>query len=177
MVLDKFEPGGMQLLQDNLEFSYETAATIASRERAQLDEYTSKIRFGSVSLNGASLIAAVTVGRELPNVVGTDVLVGAGFFLAGTIAGGISLVSHQKQLARTADKAEMWRIQTGRAKSLVRSPHGSNAHTRFLHALAEAENIANEGIFEKGVPAVMMQSVSLCAWVGGAIAMAISSIW
>lgn len=157
--------------------SHEYARELANHEASQRDEYTSKIRFGLVALNAASLVTAATAGPQLPGVAVGNALLSAAFFFVGTVSGGVALTSHQTQLVSTAGKLRAWQSHLQRALTLADSMPGTPEYLRLGEAIGDAEKAVAEDVFPPGLRSITAQAISMWTWVSGVTTLGLGAIY
>lgn len=155
----------------------ESAWESARYDREQRDQVTSRIRFGSVVFNAASLITVINAPAFLSTAPAAVILISAGFFLVGVVSAGYSLVAHQTSLITVAGYSAARAIALDRAVAIVdKGPTTFEYH----HDLGEVMDEAQE-LYEKAVQprltAVWLQNASTGAWLGGASAIAFFKIF
>lgn len=159
-------------LEQNVISDWETARHM----QAQRDEYTSKIRFGALALNAASIVTVLNIGAVFPAISASEALTGTLFFIVGVIAGGQSLISHQNKLITTAGTAYAIARHRQRAITLAEFPPDSAEYVKLGEALADIDRETKSGLYDFSATAIWMQHVSQWAWVGGVISLALTEL-
>lgn len=155
-----------------LERDRESAWQIAHYERAQRDEYTSKMRFGLAALNAASLVTLLNLPTALTGVDPKAVLIAAAAFLLGTILAGYSLTAHQTHLIDLVGSTSSRALTLDRAVSLTAFPVGSQEHAALGDAMAEAHRHQSQ-TYKLSMGALRCQWVSASLWISGAVVLAV----
>lgn len=164
-------------LKRSLERDREAAWESANYEREQRDVYTSKLRFGSVVFNGASLVTVLN-GRELFLSVGPGmILTAAAFFTMGVVLAGYSLLAHQTRLIESTGLARARAMILERAVTLADFPIGSDENNRLGTALDEAAAHQRDILKRPGLGALSLQNFSKAAWLGGVAGVAAQEVW
>jgi hypothetical protein len=151
----------------------ESAREAAQYDREQRDQVTSRIRFGSVVFNGASLLTVLNTPQLLSGVPTSIILTSSVFFLLGVVSAGYSLVTHQTELIRLAGFSAARAMCLDRAVALLdRSPNEDEV--RQAHeAIEEAHHLHGQTIKPK-LTAIWLQNLSTGAWLGGAAVIALA---
>jgi hypothetical protein len=156
-------------IQRDRESSWEAARY----DREQRDQITSRIRFGSVVFNGASLLTILNAPQLLTGVPESAVFSSAGFFLLGVVCAGYSLVAHQTALIRVAGSSVARAMALDRAVALLDRPPNEADVTEANNAVEEAHELHAETIKPR-LTAIWLQNISTGAWLGGAAVIALT---
>lgn len=163
-----------EILRETIDLQRIFAWERAKSESEARDQHTSKIRFGSVALNAATLATVLNARSALQPIGEMEILASALFFTLGIICAGASLLSQQTQLIRTAGRAGTLALISNRAVTLARFPIYSAEWEDLEEVLSQTEEIAKEGLFEAGVPAIILQNFSTGSWLAGAVTLALA---
>ena len=156
-----------------LERDRESAWHIAHYERAQRDEYTSKLRFGLAALNAASMVTVLNLQTALAGVEPGVILLSAAAFLAGTVLAGYSLVAHQTHLIDLVGSTSSRAISLDRAVSLTAFPIGSDEHDALGEAMRQAHHHQAD-TYKFSMPALHTQWLSASTWVSATGVLAVA---
>jgi hypothetical protein len=158
-------------LTESLLRSREREEAVAQHLRSQRDDLTSKIRFGLVALNGASVVAVLTLYGSLKNdLAGLGITSGAvmwavGFFVVGVVCAGLCLSSHQNQLVIAAGQAEARAITCGTAVDLS----AQNPIPKQLGEILEDLRKHSLPSASYSRAAIWLQQSAASLWLGGSL--------
>lgn len=159
-------------LRASLQRDREGAWEAARYDREQRDQITSRIRFGSVVFNGASLLTVLNQPAFLSGEPPEAILASAAFFLIGVVCAGYSLIAHQTDLIRLAGSSRARALTLDRAVSLADSEVDSEEYGRLGGAMKEAHEF-HEQTIKPNLTATWLQNISTGAWLGGASTIAL----
>lgn len=163
-----------EILRETIDIQRIFAWERAKSESEARDQHTSKFRFGSVAFNAATLATVLNARSILQPIGELEILLSALLFTLGVIFAGASLISQQTQLIRTAGQASSLALLSNRAVTLARFPLYSAEWEDLDKVLVEIEEIAGEGLFDAGVPAIILQNLSAGCWLAGAVTLALA---
>lgn len=141
---------------------------IAQHERSQRDDYTSKVRFGLVAANAASLLTVINLKSELFSLSPSTALLACVFFLVGLICSGYSLLQQQTYLITQAGKTAVVAMHLDAAAALSEAPGGTKNFDLAQERRAEAAEVEKQ-TFQLSIPAIVLQNCGSGAWLGGAL--------
>ena len=162
-----------QWLRESIERDRQSAYAVAHYQRAQRDELTTRIRFGSLALNGASAVAIFGLAgnaalvRELgftPQITATAL----SLFVVGAVSAGISLLVHQNHLVRLAGSAIARARTLDTAAGAAATDIGSEPYAALPASMKRAAELELvDTSFSRG--AIILQNLSTGCWLGGAL--------
>jgi hypothetical protein len=162
-------------LQASLQRDRESAWEAARYDREQRDQVTSRLRFGSVVFNGASLLTVLNQPPFLSGVSAAAILSSAAFFLVGVVCAAYSLIVHQTGLIEVAGASRGRALILDRAVSLSESDIDSEEYASLGSAMTEAHEL-HKSTIQPRVAAIWLQNISTGAWLGGAVTIALLKI-
>lgn len=160
---------GGEPLSDALSKQSDIAWEIMHYERRRRDEHISKLRFGLVGFNSASLVAIATFGPTAMSLSPEVIIISSLFFLTGTIFAGVTIFNHQNYLIGTAGDAFAKANLLKNAADWSRSPHNVHNTTALDRALKEVKNAKEPGIDTDSRATWWLQSYAACSWLGGVV--------
>lgn len=165
----------LHLLKLNLERDRDGAWERARYERDQRDQYGSRLRFGLVAMNAASLVTIINAPGLFAGLTSGDVLAAAAFFLVGTIGAGYSLVAQQTHLIDLTGNATARALTLDRAVTLAEFPAHTPENEKLGEAMEQASRLSEE-MFGYSKGALRLQWLSMSSWIGGVAYLAITSL-
>lgn len=157
--------------------NYDSAQSSAHHYMSIRDEFTSKVRFGIIGLNGGSGLAVITILGSIESKlagfgIGTSTILWSALgFSLGVLTGGLALLVHQNHLVSVSGSAIARAINLRTAVSLL---YWGNDD-----ALDKAHKIITEGAKDAPETAFSswgnnLQYASASCWLYGATNLAVS---
>lgn len=169
------EPNPTEAFRRWIQHDRDSAWEAARYDREQRDQITSRIRFGSVVFNGASLLTLLNAPALLTGIPVSSVLASAAFFLIGVVCAGYSLIAHQTVLIATAGNSSARALALDRAVALMEHPRAAADGEEAMEAVQEAHGLHQRNVKPRAA-AIWLQNISTGAWLGGASVIVLTAI-
>lgn len=155
-----------QVLTSQFEREADAARSLAHAHRDQRDQLASRILFGLVALNGATLITLLNSASALPGLNHKELLLSVGIFAAGVFCAGRAAVSELTHRIELAGVASARATTYHRAIALSKAEPGSKQFDQLESVFGEIDELTSE-VFKTRDTATNLQSASACCWIAG----------
>jgi hypothetical protein len=162
-------------LQQSLARQAEEAWKVAHYEREQRDAHTSKIRFGLVGFNAASLVGISTIGVTFGTLAPKTMLMAGAYFFVGLVSAGLSLLIHQNYMDAQKAAAFVKATTVSAAAWLALQPFSQSSEERFSTAL-DAAHQAEEPDARWNKWSIFPQYLSAACLVGGMVTIGVGAL-